>query len=162
MPVHIGPPLPVAELDDAFAHRLGHLLWEVTALTRALTDAELAETLLTSRSLGMLDRIAVFPGTTVSEIARGAPRSQQAVSQLVARLEKLGYVERRLGSGRGVGLYLTESGAAVRDEGDRGERAAEERLRERLGTTDYDELRALLEHARDRLGNPTICHERPT
>jgi DNA-binding MarR family transcriptional regulator len=113
--------------------------------------AELADTQLTSRSLGMLDRIATAPGITVSGIARSSPNSQQAVSQVVGRLEKLAYVERRLSSGRGVGLYLTEAGAALRVEGERCELATEALLRERLGGELYDELLVLLERARERL-----------
>ena len=139
--------------DGPWAHGLGHLLWEVSSLATILGEAELADTPLSLPSLGVLDQIAAAPGTTVAEIARRTPKTQQAVSQAVARLEKLGWIERRLGSGRGVGLHITDAGEALRAEGTIREERLEADLRERLGGGRYEELCALLEQARDRLGH---------
>jgi DNA-binding MarR family transcriptional regulator len=139
--------------DFPAAHRLGHLLWEVSALANVLSEAELAEVSLTPRALGMLDKVATAPGSTVADLARHGPVTQQAVSQTVARLEKLGYVERRLGSGRGVGLHLTAEGDAIRKRGDLAEQATEQELRRRLGDELFEELQAKLETARDRLAD---------
>lgn len=60
---------------------------------------------------------------TVAEISRRIPKTPQTISSVVARLEKLGLIERRLGTGRGVGLYVTDAGqemaqvAVTREEG---------------------------------------------
>lgn len=139
--------------DGPWAHYLGHLLWEVAALASILGEAELADTPLTMASLGILDTIGASPGTTVAEIARGTPKTQQAVSQVVGRVEKLGWVERRLGSGRGVGLYLTDAGQQMRVEGERREQRLEAELRGRLGDERFSQLRTLLEEARVRLSD---------
>jgi DNA-binding MarR family transcriptional regulator len=141
--------------DGPWAHRLGHLLWEVSALANVLSEADLAKVSLTPRALGMLDKISAAPGSTAAELARNSPVTQQAVSQTVSRLEKLGYVERRLGSGRGVGLHLTDAGEAIRRHGTRAEQCTEEELRRRLGDELFDQLAADLESARDRLAEVT-------
>ena len=79
-----------------------------------LGDAEFAGSGLTLPAVGALDMIATWPGSTVAELSRRSPKTPQAISQVVARLERLGYVERRLGPGRGVGLYITEAGSTAR------------------------------------------------
>jgi DNA-binding MarR family transcriptional regulator len=141
--------------DHPASHRLGHLLWEVSMQANVIGEAHLAAISLTARSQGVLDSIAEAPGSTVSELARIKPVTQQAISQTVARLEKLGYVERRLGSGRGVRLYLTDAGERLRAAGDRLEADTEAELRARLGDELFAQLRACLEGARERLGQPT-------
>jgi DNA-binding MarR family transcriptional regulator len=137
--------------DGRWAHQLGHLLWEVSAQASVLGEAEFAGTVLTGPSLGLLRQIGEEPGVTIAEISRRLPTTQQAISQVVARLEKLGYVERRLGPRRGVGLHLTQAGIGARDEGGRLEEAFEHHLRDRLGGDDYAQLCTLLERARDQL-----------
>ena len=96
---------------------------------------------------GILDMINTLPGATAAELARHTPKTQQAVSQLVSRLEKLGYVERRVGPGRGVGLYLTPAGEAACLEGNRREEELEGRIRELLGDQTFTRFRAQLEKA---------------
>jgi DNA-binding MarR family transcriptional regulator len=137
--------------DDRWAHRLGHLLWEVSARTALLGEAELADTPLTLPSMGVLDQVGAEPGITIAEMSRRVPKTQQAISQVVARLEKLGYVERRLGSGRGVALYITDAGVRARAEGHSREDAFEQRLFDLVGEDHYEQLRALLEEARAQL-----------
>jgi DNA-binding MarR family transcriptional regulator len=99
----------------------------------------------------MLDAVAVEPGVTVTEIARRLGKSQQAMSQAADRLVRLGFIERRVGAGRTVGLYATAAGRTASAEGVRRELAAEARTREVLGPDRYDTLVALLESTRDAL-----------
>lgn len=125
----------------------------MAALASILGEAELADTPLTMASLGILDTVGASPGTTVAEIARHTPKTQQAVSQVVARVEKLGWVQRRVRPGRGVGLYLTDAGEQMRVEGERREQRLEADLRARLGDDRFSQLRTLLEEARARLSD---------
>jgi DNA-binding MarR family transcriptional regulator len=113
-----------------------------------LTEAELADTPLTSAGVGILDVVATRPGVTVAEIARRSPKTPQAISQVVQRLEKLGYVERRLAEGRGVGLHITAAGREVRQQGNEREAAIDEKLRDALGADRYEQLQTLLDEAR--------------
>ena len=147
--------------DGPWAHQLGHLLWEVSALANLLSEADLAQVSLTPRALGMLDKISAAPGATAAGLARNGPVTQQAVSQTVTRLEKLGWVERRLGSGRGVGLHLTDAGEAMRVSGNEAEQRTEEELRRRLGDELFEELSAALEAARDRLADVATGRHHP-
>jgi DNA-binding MarR family transcriptional regulator len=138
--------------DDRWAHTLGHLLWEVSARATQLSDARLAEAEthipLSSSAVGLLDQIATEPGTTIATIARRSPKTPQAVSQVVARLEKHGLVERRLSGGRAIGLHITAKGTEVRAAGNAAEDAFEAQLEGALGTERYDALRRLLDEAR--------------
>lgn len=134
--------------DQPWAHWLGHLLWEVSARTSALGEAALAATPLTFPSLGVLDQITSQPGITIAEIARRLPTSQQATSQVAARLEKLGFIERRVASGRSIGLHVTAAGAAARAAGNAIEATFEAELETTLGAERYAELRRLLDEAR--------------
>jgi DNA-binding MarR family transcriptional regulator len=131
-------------------HTLGYLLWEMSARMTVLGDAALADTALSMPALGTLQRIVDRPGVTVAELARSGPRTSQAISQIVARLERLGYVRRALATeGRGVGLHLTEAGEQARRHGLRLEVRFESELAEELGAERYDSLCALLEQSRD-------------
>ena len=138
-----------AEDDDRWAHWLGHLLWEVSARTSVLGEAALADSPLTLPSVGLLDQVATQPGITIAEIARRMPKTQQAVSQVAARLERLGFIERRVANGRSAALYITDAGARARAEANAIEQASEARLESALGPDRYERLRALLEEARE-------------
>lgn len=131
---------PAGPLGDL----LHDLLWEVTSYTDLLGDAALAGTQLSLPSNGLLDAIVNEPGITVAEISRRIPKTQQAISQIVARLERLGFVERRVGPGRGIALYPTAAGSIASHEGVARELALEKRTRELLGTERYAALRTLL------------------
>lgn len=133
--------------DDMF---LAHLLWEVFTRVGALGDARLAEQGLTFAAIGLLESVAADPGITVAGLARQSPKSPQAVSQVASRLEKLGHIERRLGSGRGVGLYITPSGERLRKQGNAAEARFDDELTALLGDR-AEELRELLAEARARL-----------
>jgi DNA-binding MarR family transcriptional regulator len=145
------PTQPTVAPSQAWAHRLGHLLWETSARVSLLGEAELANTPLTMPSLGLLDIIEAIPGITVAEISRRLPTTQQSISQSVARLEKLGYVERRLGPRRGVGLHVTEAGHRGHQEGTAREKVLDQRLEDLLGAERHRQLCALLEQARELL-----------
>jgi DNA-binding MarR family transcriptional regulator len=100
---------------DGGASRFGRdtlydLLWQVTAHTHLMGEAALAGTPLTVASCSMLIAVLEQPGITVAEISRRIPKTQQTISQVVARLEKLGLIERRLGPVRGVRLHVTDAG----------------------------------------------------
>jgi DNA-binding MarR family transcriptional regulator len=137
--------------EAAWAHRLAHLLWDVTARVAMLGESELSGTPLTLASLGLLDVIAGQPGTTVADIARQMPRTQQSVSQTMKRLEKLGYVERRLGPRRGIGLHLTATGERTYREASAHETLFDQRLTELFGVELHDKLGVVFEQARKTL-----------
>ena len=144
-----GPTVPSP--DAPLLHgkdQLNDLLWEVSTYVELMGEAALAGTELTLPSSGMLISVLAEPGITVAEISRRMPKTQQAISQIVARLEKLGYLERRVGHGRGVGLYVTEAGRGMAEQGLAGEQRLQERLRELLGAERYDELSRLLADTR--------------
>jgi DNA-binding MarR family transcriptional regulator len=135
-------------IPDKDPDRVSHLLWEVGARNSLLAEAALSRTPLTPSAAGMLDTILGDPGISIAEISRRTPVSPQAVSQVVGRLEGLGFVERRKGErGRGVSLYITERGAASHREADERRVAYEEELAEALGRRRYKELLKLLKEA---------------
>ncbi|HTU31338.1 MAG TPA: MarR family transcriptional regulator [Solirubrobacteraceae bacterium] len=137
----VEPPLPNhGELND--------LLWETTTYVEMMGEAALAGTPLTLPSSGMLHSVLAEPGITIAEMSRRMPKSQQAISQLAARLEKLGLLERRLGSGRGVGLFVTDAGRELAEVGIAREREMVARLRALLGDERYEELSRLLRETR--------------
>ena len=136
-------------LDSDDADRLAHLLWEVGAHAAILSEAALAATPLTPALSGVLDTVAAAPGISIAEMARRLPTSAQNVSQLVARLEKLGFVERRLGErGYGVALFVTDTGERAQREADARKTAFAAELAVALGQPHHDELVRLLKHAR--------------
>ena len=141
IPMSVMPPLPGKD-------QLNDLLWDVATTVELMGEAALADTPLSLPSCGLLAAVLGEPGITIAEIARRVPKTQQAVSQLGARLQKLGYLERRLGSGRGVGLYVTPAGREVAREGIERERELDQRLRDQLGDERYDELKRLLGESR--------------
>ncbi len=131
--------------------RIGHLLWESSARVVLLAEPLLAGLQLSLPSMGALERIAAYPGITASELARQAFKTQQAVSQVTSRLERLGYVERRLGSGRGVGLHATDLGREMLARGTALEAEIDARLQAMLGSEQAEQLRALLRRLREDL-----------
>ncbi len=142
-----------SEVEDRWEHWLVHLLWAVSVRTSALGEAALAGTPLTLAGLGMLENINARPGITLAEISRRAPQTQQALSQIAARLEKLGYVERRLaGRGRGVALHLTPAGAEARTSAHQAIEAFETELAAALGAGRHARLVKSLEEARTIIG----------
>lgn len=139
------------EPDDRWEHWLVHLLWAVSVRTSVLGEAALSGSPLTLAGLGLLENLNARPGITIAEIARRAPQTQQALSQIAARLEKLRYIERRLpdrGSGRGIGLHLTPAGATARAEARDRVEAFESSLADALGPDRHERLVRLLEEAR--------------
>jgi DNA-binding MarR family transcriptional regulator len=144
------PPTDAPAVEPPLANRdqLNDLLWETTTYVELMGEAALAGTPLTLPSSGMLTAVHAEPGITIAEMARRMPKSQQAISQVAARLEKLGLLERRLGSGRGVGLFVTDEGLAIAETGLAREREMVARLRELLGDERYDELCRLLTETR--------------
>jgi DNA-binding MarR family transcriptional regulator len=150
-PSKLPAPTPAQDESEPWRHRIGHLLWEVETRVSLLGEAELGDTPLTLPALGVLDMVSTWPGSTVAELSRQTPKTQQAISQVVARLEKLGYLERRLGTGRGVGLYITDAGAGAREQGHRREESYERKVSDLLGEARFLELKQLLEEARELL-----------
>lgn len=128
--------------------QLNDLLWEVSTYVGMMGETALADTPLTLPSGGMLATVLSEPGITVAEMSRRIPKTQQAISQLAARLEKLGYLERRVGPGRGVGLYVTDAGRDMAEQGIAREQQLHESLRELLGAERYEELARLLRETR--------------
>ncbi len=106
-------------------------------------EAALADTPLSLLSNRMLAAVLDKPGITVTEMSRRIPKTQQAISHVAAQLTKLGLIERRLGSGRGVELYVTEAGRRMAEEGRAREHGIQIRLRELLGDARYEALEEL-------------------
>ncbi len=155
MGTHPERAVPDAAFELPGSERLGHLLWETSARVLLLSEPVFRDSQLSQPSIGALERIAAFPGITASELARQAFKTQQAVSQVTGRLERLGYVERRVGPGRGVGLHITELGTRALARGTEQESEFDNRLQELLGIDRADALRALLIELRDRLADAT-------
>ncbi|MGT2425835.1 MarR family winged helix-turn-helix transcriptional regulator [Amnibacterium kyonggiense] len=137
-------PSPVAETPTTEADPLYDLLWQTTAYTHLMVEAALADTPLTVASSSMLIAVLQHPGMTIADFARRMPKSQQTLSQVVARLEKLGFIERRLGGGRGVGLHLTPAGQEMAELSSAREREVTARLQELLGEQRATALTRLL------------------
>ncbi len=135
------------EQDSPNFHHVHHLLWECYSRLTPIAEDVFEDAPLTLPLASALDMIGTWPGSTAAELSRRSPKTQQAFSQLVARLEKFGYVERRVGAGRGVGLYLTSAGEVARADGNRREEELEDRLRKVLGDQTHAKLGALLEKA---------------
>jgi DNA-binding MarR family transcriptional regulator len=127
---------------------LGHLLWEVGSRVSLLSEAALARTPLTPRAAGMLEAIASDPGTSFAEISRRLPVTPQAVAQVVTRLEKSGFIERRAGErGRGVALYITAAGETALEAAKEHKAAFDRELAAALGEERHAELVRLLTEA---------------
>jgi len=76
-----------------------------------------------------------------------------APSQIAARLEKLGYIERRLAArGRGIGLHLTPAGAEARRDAHATIEAFESELATAFGSDRHSTLLEALEEARTIIG----------
>lgn len=140
-----GETLPVPATGGAM---LSDLLWEVAAYVELLGEAALAGLPVTTATSGTLMAIYGEPGVTIAELTRRKPRTQQAISQNVARLEKLGLIERRLGPRRGIGLHLTDAGRAMAEMAFERERAADEQVLQILGPERHQALRQLLVESR--------------
>jgi DNA-binding MarR family transcriptional regulator len=134
---------------------LAHLLWEASARVLVFAESDLADTQLSLMSIGALENIAAAPGLTASDLARMSFKTQQAASQVSNRLERLGYVERKVGAGRGVGLHITKAGTRALQHGLAKEQQLDRRLQELLGRDRYDELSALLQRTRMLLADAT-------
>lgn len=143
-----GTSLPTPGTANAL---LSDLLWEVSAYVELLGEAMFADLPISTASSGMLMTVYAEPGITVAEMSRRKPRTQQAISQTVARLEKLGLIERRLKAGRGVGLHLTDEGRSMAEQAFDRERSADEQLLGILGKETHDALRKLLIQSRSLL-----------
>lgn len=144
--------------EAALSALLRGRLREVSTLIEQRGEAALAGTSLSLPLNHLLDAVVAEPGVTVTEIARRLGKSQQAMSQAADRLAKLGYIERRVGAGRTVGLHATDAGRAASADGVRRELAAEDRTREVLGAGQYEALFALLKTARDKLAEDAASH----
>jgi DNA-binding MarR family transcriptional regulator len=73
------------------------------------------------------------------------PQTQQALSQIASRLEKLGYLERKLiPAGRGVGLHITDSGETARVAAHEAIETFEASLAQALGAERHQRLVRLL------------------
>jgi DNA-binding MarR family transcriptional regulator len=127
---------------------LYNLLWQVASYSHLMGEDAFAGTPLTAASGSMLIAVLEQPGLTVAEFSRRIPKTQQTLSQVVARLEKLGLIERRLGPGRGVGLYLTEAGQQLAEDAVAREQAVNTRLHDLLGAERAGALTELLRESR--------------
>jgi DNA-binding MarR family transcriptional regulator len=139
------------EARGHWEHWLVHLLWVASTRTSSLGEAALADEPVTLAGLGMLENVNARPGITISDISRRAPQTQQALSQIAARLETLGFIERRLpgpGRGRGVGLHLTPAGDDARLRAEHAIEAFEAAVAEALGSARHARLVELLEELR--------------
>ncbi len=138
---------PARNFDDAGP--LKHQLWQVGARVLSLSEAALADTPLSPASSSVLNAISAKPGISIAEMSRWLPTTAQAISQIVARLERLGFVERRLGArGHGVALFITPDGDRTREDANRRIGHLEGQLADALGHEDHASLLELLGRAR--------------
>jgi len=107
-----------------------------------------ARTPLSAAAIGALAKIAIYPGITASGLARQGFKTQQAASQITGRLERHGFVERRLGAGRGVGLYITPAGEQAVADGLASELEVDGQLEALIGSQRFAQLRELLKDLR--------------
>src|SRR5918995_7511065 len=107
----IGPMPASAQPDDRWQHWLVHLLWATSARTSLLGEAALGDSPLSFSGLGLLENVSAHPGIAIAEISRRAPHTQQTLSQLAARVGKLGFIERRVVGGGGGWFFGNEGGA---------------------------------------------------
>jgi DNA-binding MarR family transcriptional regulator len=113
-----------------------------------LGEAALVGSPLTLAGLGVLENVNAQPGVTVAEMTRRAPQTQQALSQIAARLQKMGLIERKLVPGtRGIGLHLTDAGLEMRELGHDAVERFESSLADSLGPDRHRRLVVLLEEA---------------
>jgi DNA-binding MarR family transcriptional regulator len=148
MPRSDAPSAPDGDPPFVGQDTLNDLLWQVTAYTHLMGEAALADSPLTVAASSMLIIVFEDPGMTVAEISRRIPKTQQTISSVVARLEKLGLIERRLGSGRGVGLYVTGAGQEMAQVALAKERETNARVCELLGEERSAALTKLLRESR--------------
>jgi DNA-binding MarR family transcriptional regulator len=148
MPRSDAPAVPDGDTPFVGQDTLNDLLWQVTAYTHLMGEAALADSPLTVAASSMLIIVFEEPGMTVAEISRRIPKTQQTISSVVARLEKLGLIERRLGSGRGVGLYVTEAGQEMAQVALAKEQETNARVCELLGQQRSAALTELLRESR--------------
>ena len=146
------------DFDDAA--RLSHLLWEVSARVSTVTDIALADSPLTPASSGLLDAVGANPGTSIAALARWLPTSQQGISQIVGRLERLGYLTRTLGPRDpavpafiDIGLHIPPEGESARRDANQRLQDADRHLAQLIGQQPHDDLVDLLRHARGILEN---------
>ena len=126
-------------------------LREMSVLVEQRGEQALAGTQLSLPLNHLLEAVVREPGITVTTIATGLGKSQQAMSQAADRLERLGFIERRVGAGRAVALHPTDAGRVASADGVERELASERQIRMSLGVKRYETLLALLAEARDAL-----------
>jgi DNA-binding MarR family transcriptional regulator len=129
------------------------LLLDTAYYVKLMGETALSETPLSLLSSRMLATVLNEPGITVAEMSRQIPKTQQMISHVAAQLTKLGLLERRLGSGRGVELYATDAGRQVAEEGLTREYEMRVNLRALLTDARYGALEQLLSETR------AILHE---
>jgi DNA-binding MarR family transcriptional regulator len=144
---HLSEKVGAPQLTDLLRSRLR----EVSVLVEQRGEDALAGTSLTLPLNHLLDTVVAEPAVTVTEIARRLGKSQQAISLAADRLERLGFIERRIGSGRSIALHATEEGQVVSREGVQRELLSEATIRDALGQDRFDRLLSLLEDVRDAL-----------
>ena len=118
-------------------------LLDTAVYIKLMGEAALAGTPLSLLSARLVATVLDQPGITVTELSRQIPKTQQAISHVAAQLTKLGLIERRLGSGRGIELYVTEAGRRMAEETLAREHDLQMRLRELLGDAHYEALEQL-------------------
>ena len=104
--------------------------------------------------LALVGRDGAGPHDLVSMMRRGRMYWTAAESHYYAepkRLERLGFIERRVGAGRAVALHPTVAGRAASADGVERELGSERQIRMSLGVKRYETLLALLAEARDAL-----------
>jgi DNA-binding MarR family transcriptional regulator len=124
-------------------------LLDTAYYVKLMGEAALADTPLSLLSSRMLAVVLDEPGITVAELSRRIPKTQQAISHVAAQLTDLGLIERRLGTGRGVGLHVTGAGRRAAKDGLAREHEMRTRLRELLGDARYEALEQLSGEARE-------------
>lgn len=90
MPVPVSDPGAVA-WDDAFTH----VLWRAQNAVHRSVQAQLDELRVTATQLGLAVHLEELGALSAADLSRGFHIAPQSVGTALARLEKIGWVERR-------------------------------------------------------------------
>jgi DNA-binding MarR family transcriptional regulator len=132
---------------------LGKLLGRICRLNRGVMHALWDELGLYRGQPFLLAVLWDQEGVTHSELARCMHVSPATVTNMIKRMEKAGFVERRPDAEdqRVSHVFLTDAGRAIRERVDARWQEIEARVFGSLSDEEQDRLRALLERVRDDL-----------
>lgn len=124
----------------------GPVMREFFRVSFTAMQQELKATALTLQQSGILMAVSQQPGATSAELARGRMVTPQAMSEVIASVERAGLLQKRPhpGSARMQGLHLTEKGDKAVANIKKAHERVERRLLAALSPADRKKLTAML------------------